>query len=329
MNDTLRHRRMFAKLIGAGACAALLPDARAQAPWPSKPLKIIVSYAVGGTLDQAVRLIAAHAGAALGQQAVVENRTGATGTIGAAAVVQAPADGYTFLAGGDPELVLAPFIGKVPYNPDTDLVPLSITAMAPIVVAIHGERPEKTMAELIATARREPVGYATPGARSPMELGMEMLNRRLGTRFTAVPYRGGGALALDLASGQVPVALTGPLSVDAMVKAGKVRVLCVFQRERSPLLPGVPAVAESGFRDLEVIALHVFSARASVPADIRARFADAVRAAVASPEVSDKLRGSGISPVAMAPAESLRFLRETAATYQAAVATLGWDKERP
>jgi len=332
MHERSNHSRRgtLATLLGIGATLGLPLALRAQpsGDWPNRPVRLIVGYGAGGTLDQAMRLIAQHASVAMGQTVVVDNRAGASGTIGAAAVVQAPADGYTFLAGGDPELVLAAQIGKPPYDPEADLVPLSITALAPFVFALHAQRPEGSLADLLATARREPISCAIAGARSSMELGLEMLNRRLGTRFVPVPYRGGGSLAVDVASGQLPLALTGPLSVEAMAKEGRIRVLGVFQRERTPLLPDVTAIGELGFREIEVIALHVISARSDVPSAIRARFSDLVRAAAASPEVAARLRAAGVNPVALAPAESLKRLRDTAASYRVAVSELGWDKAK-
>jgi tripartite-type tricarboxylate transporter receptor subunit TctC len=319
-------RRAHLQALCAAAAAATLGDARAQAapPWPERPVRLIVGYAAGGNVDQLVRLVAEHASAALGQPFVVENRTGASGTV--AAVVQAPADGYTFLGGGDPELVLMPLTTTLPYQARTDLDPLCIAAVVPIVLAIHAGRPERTLDDVLQTARREPLDCAVPGVRTPMDLGALMMNHELGTRFVPVPYRGGGAIAQDLAGGQVATALASPLALDAMVKAGRVRLVAVCQREPSPLLPGLPAFGEARLRVYEPTALNVFSARPQVPAAIRERFASACRSALADPAIAGRLRAAGVDPVALDPDASRRRLARLAEESQQAVRTVGWVK---
>lgn len=319
-------RRAHLRALCAAAAAATLGDARAQgAPqWPERPVRVIVGYAAGGNVDQLVRLVAEHASAALGQPFVVENRAGASGTVAAAAVVQAAADGYTFLGGGDPELVLMPLTTTLPYQARTDLDPLCIAAIVPIVLAIHAGRPERTLDDVLQTARREPLDCAIPGVRTPMELGALMMNHELGTRFVPVPYRGGGAIAQDIAGGQVATALASPLALDAMVKAGRVRLLAVCQRQPSPLLPGLPAFGEARLRAYEPTALNVFSARPQVPAAIRERFAQACRSALADPTIAARLRAAGVDPVALDAEASRRRLAQVADESQQAVRTVGW-----
>lgn len=320
-------RRLLLSVAGAGATVLAASRGARAAAWPQRPVHILVGYSAGGNLDQMVRLVAEHMGNALGGRFVVENKPGAAGTIAATAVARAPADGYTFLAGGDPELVLAPRTMRLAYDPAVDLDPLCVAAIVPIVLAIHAGRPERTLADLVANARREPMAVGVPGARTPMALGALMMNQELGTRFEPVPYRGGSALVADLAGGQVPLGLTGPLSVEPMVKAGRVRVLGVVQRERARLLPDVPAFGEVGMRRFEASALNVFSAPRGVPDDIRERFAAAVRDALASKAIAERLRGAGVDPVALAPDASRRLIARLGEESEQAVRAVGWTRE--
>jgi tripartite-type tricarboxylate transporter receptor subunit TctC len=321
-------RRRFVLATAAAGCVVIQgAGSAAAATWPDRPVNVLVGYSAGGSLDQMVRSVADHASGALGQRFVVENRTGASGTVAAAAVVHAAPDGYTFLAGGDPELLLAPRTMRLSYDPAVDLDPLCVAAVVPIVLAIHADRPERSITELIASARREPLSCAVPGARTPMSLAAAMMNRELGTRIEPVAYQGGSAVARDLAGGQVPIGMTSPLSLTPMVKAGRVRVLAVLQRERARLLPEVPAIGEVGMRSFEAQALNVFSARTAVPEPIRLRFAAAVRDALGSAPIAERLRAAGVDPVALTPDESRRLIARLGEQFDVAVKTAGWTRE--
>lgn len=322
-----RRRTLLLAMAGIGSGALVGARPAAAAAWPERQINVLVGYSAGGSLDQMVRLVAEHVGGELGQKVLVENRPGAAGTLAAAAVARAPADGYTFLAGGDPELLLAPRTMRLSYDPATDLDILCVAAVVPLVLAIHADRPERTIAELVASARREPINCAVPGARTPMTLAALMMNRELGTQLNPVPYQGGSAVARDLAGGQVAVGMTGPLSIEAMVKAGRVRVLAVLQRERARLLPEVPAIGEVGMRGFEAQALNVFSARRDVPEAIRLRFAAALRSALASASITERLRAGGVDPVALSPEESRRMISRMGEELDLAVKAAGWTRE--
>jgi tripartite-type tricarboxylate transporter receptor subunit TctC len=320
-------RTLLLAMAGIGSGAIMGQRSASAAMWPERQMNVLVGYSAGGSLDQMVRLVAEQVGGELGQKVLVDNRPGAAGTLAAAAVARAPADGYTFLAGGDPELLLAPRTMRLPYDPAADLDILCVAAVVPLVLAIHADRPERTIAELVASARREPINCAVPGARTPMTLAALMMNRELGTQLNPVPYQGGSAVARDLAGGQVALGMTGPLSIEAMVKAGRVRVLAVLQRERARLLPEVPAIGEVGMRGFEAQALNVFSARRDVPEPIRLRFAAAVRRALTSASIADRLRAGGVDPVALPPEESRRMISRLGEELDVAVKAAGWTRE--
>ena len=315
-------------LIGL-VCAAFAAGAAAQ-QFPSKPVRIIASFAAGGGVDLMARLVAQELQKQLGQPFDVENRPGASGSIGADAVAKSAPDGYTILAGGNPELTFMPYVNdKLPYDPQRDLAPLVLAANAPSVVVAHPASGIASMAQLMERGRA-PNGlpYGTPGRGTPMHLAFELLNAESGTRFTHVPYKGGGPATSDVVGGQIEVAVINAPPVLPHIRSGKLRALAVMQGERSALLAEVPTFREAtGIDNILAPAWFGFTAPARVPADVLARLEQEIRRALAEPEVRAKLTGAGLDVVALPSARMAEVIRAESAYNAATIKRLGFRPE--
>lgn len=305
----------------AGALAALAFSLAASAQaYPSKPVRIVASYPAGGGVDLMARLVAQKLGEQMGQQFFVENRVGASGTIGADAVAKAAPDGYTILAGGNPELTFMPLVNdKLPYDPQRDLAPLVLAANAPSVVVAHPASGPSSMRDALERAKSQAgLPYGTPGRGTPMHLAFELLGIETGTRFTHVPYKGGGPATNDVVAGQISLAVINAPPVLPHIKAGKLKALAVMQGERSALLPEVPTLREAtGLQGISAPAWFSFAAPAGVPAEIRSRLEREIRRALADASVHAKLGGAGLDVVAH-PAERMAEIIRAETAYNAA-----------
>ncbi|RYF39015.1 MAG: tripartite tricarboxylate transporter substrate binding protein [Comamonadaceae bacterium] len=220
--------------------------ARAQA-WPNKPIRLVVAYPAGGGLDLVARTVAQRLSETLKQQVVVDNRGGASGSIGADAVARAPADGYTLLMASPAEVVVGPAAGqKTPYDPETDLVPVALAGETPLVLVIHPSVPAASLKDFIAYGKTNPgkLSYGTPGAGSSMHFAGESLNAATGAGIAHIPYRGAAPAINDALGNQVSAAIVGMPPTVAHVKGGKLKALAVTGSRRSSVMPDVPAVAE-------------------------------------------------------------------------------------
>ena len=279
--------------------------------YPVKPVRIVASYAAGGGVDVMARLVAQRLSQHFSQQFVVENRAGAGGAIGAEVVTRAAPDGYTLLAGGNPELTFLPHVSeKLPYDPQHDLAPLVLVANAPSVVVVNPAFQATSLKELLALAKVSDVLYGTPGRGTPMHLSFELLNAEVGTKFSHVPYKGGGPATSDVVAGQISVAVINAPPLLPHIKAGKLRALAVMQDERSALLPGVPTFREAtGIPNIDAPAWFAFLAPAGIPSDIRNRLEQAIIQAVTEPEVNAKLATMGLDVAALPSARFAEIMR--------------------
>jgi tripartite-type tricarboxylate transporter receptor subunit TctC len=315
-------------LIGLVALC-LASTAYAQA-YPNKAVRIVVSFAAGGGVDLMARVLAEQLGKQMGQAFIVDNRPGASGTIGADVVAKSAPDGYTLLAGGNPELTFMPAVyDKLPYDPQRDLAPLVLAANVPSVVVVNPGSGIQTMAQLLERARSangQP--YGTPGRGTPMHLAFELMNAEHGLHFIHVPYKGGGPAAADVLSGQIDVAVINAPPVLPYIRSGKLRALAVMQNERSALLPDVPTLKEAtGIDGILAPAWFALSAPAKVPAEIRARLEKEIRRALAQPDIRAKLAGAGLDLVSL-PAARMAEVIAAEATYNiATVKRLGFKPE--
>ena len=220
----------------------LSAGARAQADWPTKPVKILVPTAAGGTADATARMFAQHLSKVLGQQFYVENRGGAGNVIGIESVVRSPADGYTLLLGAGTITINHLVVKKLPYDVLRDLVPVTQMISVPNVLVVHPSQPMKTLADYIAAAKAAPgqINYASAGVGSALHLAMELLKVRTGIEVTHVPYKGVGPALSDTVAGHVMSMMSNVASAKPQIDAGKLRALAVTTRKRSSALPMSP-----------------------------------------------------------------------------------------
>ncbi len=282
------------------ACAALsvaaLP-ASAQ-DYPHKPIKLVVPYPPAGATDFVGRMMAQKLSLVLGQQVVVENRGGAAGSIGAAAVARAPADGYTLLMGAlSSHTISAAMYGSaVGFDIDTSFAPVSIVAKVPLVIVVNPEVKANSLAELIAMAKANPgrITIASSGNGSPQHLASELFQYLAGVKMLHVPYKGSGPALADLVGGHVQVMIDTVVSCQAFVRAGKLRALATATRDPVDSLPGVPTAAQAGLKDFEVSSMFGIVAPAGTPAPVIARLNAALKNILAQQDVKDHLLAQGM-----------------------------------
>ncbi len=242
-------RRLSAALVlVAAAFVALCTSAAEAQDYPSRPVRVVVPFSPGGAVDGPMRVIAQELSKRLGQQVVVDNKPGAGATIGADVVAKAPADGYTLLLASQTNAISATLYPKLPYDPIEDFTPISLIGREPGVLVVHPSLPIKTFQEFVAYVKERPgrIDYASSGNGSGQHLFVALLASMTGIKMNHVPYRGSGQATADLLGGQVQVSIPGTAGMVGHIKAGKLRALAVTGAKRSPQLPDVPTVMESG-----------------------------------------------------------------------------------
>lgn len=320
-------RRLWGLMVGLSAVAC--GTAMAQ-PYPAKPVRIVASYAAGGGVDMMARLLAEQLTRQLGQSVVVENRPGAGGAIGAEAVAKSAPDGYTLLAGGNPELTFLPVIQeKLAYDPLKDFTPLMLVAHVPAVLVVPANSGIQTMAQFMERARSDKgLAYGTPGRGTPMHLAFELMNAQHGTRLLHVPYKGGGPATSDVVAGQIEAAVINAPPLLSHIQSGKLRALAVVQGERSALLPTVPTLKEAtGIDGIYAPSWFALSAPARLSADIRVRLEEELRRAVAEPELKARLQKAGMDVVGLSSARMGQAMASEAAYNASLVKRLGYKPE--
>jgi tripartite-type tricarboxylate transporter receptor subunit TctC len=289
---------------------ALSSPAASQEGWPARPVKLIVPSSPGGGTDLYARLLGQALSEALKQQFVVDNRPGASGNIGAEAAARSAPDGYTFLVSANPALTVNPSLYKnLPYNAERDFAPVSRAVIAPQVICVHPSLQVKSLAELMAMGKREPgkIPFGSAGTGSPTYLGVRMLEERSGARFVHVPYKGVGQAYKDLLGGDIKFMFPDVASVISHVRSGKVVALAVNQR--TPLLPGVPTLAEAGF-PVEVFTSFSVVAPAGTPDPIIHRMSAEIARAMKSPGLGEKLQAQALVPVFDTPEQFAADLKK-------------------
>ncbi len=304
--------------VSIAAAFAIASPAQAQA-WPEKQIRVVVPYPPGGGVDFVSRAVAQRLGEVLKTTLVIDNRGGASGTIGADIVAKSAPDGYTFLIASPAEVVVGPIVGqKVNYDPARDLVPVTLIGETPLVIAAHPSLPAKTLQEFIALAKAAPgkYSYGTPGTGSSMQFAGESLNALAGISVVHVPYRGAAPVVTDLLGGQVPIGIVGMPPTVPHAKSGKLRILAVTSEKRSSAMPDVPAVAElpgmKGYRFTNWMGVYV---PAKTPQPVIDRLAAEIAKIVREPAMREKLLSQGVEPVGDTTAEFAAFLKAEFDTY--------------
>ena len=314
--------------LGAAAAFALPAGASAQA-YPSKPIRVLVPYPVGGIVDIVTRAVAEPMQTDLGQPVVVEPKPGGNSTLATAMIPQAPADGYTLLLATISHVVV-PHLQSVPYDALADFQPIALVAVAAAVATVNPSVPVKTLKELVEYGKANPakLHYLNPGNGSSIHLSSELLKNQYKFDMTSVPYRGIPPGLPDLLEGRLQVGLLpAPLAIQH-VQSGKLRALAVLADKRVPTLPDVPTFAEEGFADAQVVSWYVVAVRAGTPAAIVERLHASAMKALADPETRDRLTKAGCEvPAPRSPAEVLAMWKADYARYGRLVKEAGIKAE--
>ncbi|TDR94914.1 Bug family tripartite tricarboxylate transporter substrate binding protein [Enterovirga rhinocerotis] len=312
--------RFAAMLLAAGlAVSPLAAGALEKAEWPSRIIRIIVPFGAGSTPDSAARLLADKLEPKLGQRVIVENKAGASGNLGTDAVAKAEPDGYTLGLSIVGPLAINPLLfPTMPYDPARDLTPISVLGGQPNVLVVNNDVPAKSVEDLLALLRRDPERYnfASIGNGSLSHLAMEAILIKAGAKVTHVPFPGSPAALTSLIRGDVQMAVLAAGNVMPHVEDGRIRALAVSLAERSPLIPSLPTLKESGIEGVEADAWVGLIGPAGLPEPIVARLVEAVKAAVADPDMAAKLRAQYIAPRGSTPAEFRALLADERARWE-------------
>jgi tripartite-type tricarboxylate transporter receptor subunit TctC len=300
MRQSTRRRLLQAAL--AASATPWLAFAAAPA-WPTRPVRIVVPFTPGGSTDILGREIAQKLAEALGQPFVVENKPGAGGSIGAAAVAGAPPDGYTLLMGHIGTLAVNPSLYKtLPYDPRTAFAPVALVARVPNVLVVNPNVPARTVAELVALAKAKPgsLRYASGGNGSAAHIAMEYFKLRTQTDIGHIPYKGTAPAVADVIGGQVEVIMTGVPAVLQQVKAGKLRAIAVSSAKPVASLPDVPTIA-AVYPDFEAVQWYGVVAPAKTPASVIALLNEEINRALATPALKARLDAEGAEAAPITP----------------------------
>ena len=287
--------------------ALLLAAAPASAQdYPSRPITLVVPYAAGGGNDAMARVVADHMSRTLRQQIVIENRGGAGGSIATRQAAKMAPDGYTLVLGGTGTLAVNPTLyANVGYDPRKDFAPVGLIATSALVVLVHPSVPASSIAELIALAKKEPgkLNYASAGTGSGIHLGAELFAHMADVKLTHIPYKGSAPALTDLIGGHVAIYFSSMPPAIGNVKEGKVRALAVTGATRSKIFPELPTVAEAGLPGYEAVLHYGIAAPAGTPRPIVDKLTAALRAALASDEVRQRILADGAEPLPSTPEE--------------------------
>jgi tripartite-type tricarboxylate transporter receptor subunit TctC len=286
-------RRSLLTALSAAPLVSLLPRA-AFAAYPDRPIRLICPFAAGGNADLVARIVGEGMSPSLGQTIVIENRTGAGGGLGAAAVATSAPDGYTLLTGSNGPLTVNPFVqAKLPYDPLKDFVPIGLANLAPHSIVLNNSVPAKTVQELVEFSKKQQITLATSGVGSASHMTLARFIAATGANITHVPYRGGGALVGDVLAGTVSGAMTEVSTLLEHHGQGKVNILAVASSKRIPKIADVPTMIESGVKDFTAASYVGVLAPGKTPAEIVAQLEKALIKALADKSAQDKFLASG------------------------------------
>jgi tripartite-type tricarboxylate transporter receptor subunit TctC len=316
-------KRAFSALV---AIAAALGAATAAAQtYPSKPVRLIVTYPPGGSSDLMGRVLGQKLSELWGQQVIIESKPGAAGSIGMEFAARQPADGYSFVIGNFGPVAVNPVLSKVPYDMQKDFLPVSMVCTGPNILVVNSAQPEKSVQELVANAKKSPGKYnfGTSGPGSMSHLVGEMFKRQAQIDVVGVQYKGGVLAVQDLMGGQVQMIFSDALPVMAHIRSGKLRPIGITSKDRSPLSPDIPTMAEQGFPDLVAVNWWGVFVPAGTPRPVVEKLnADLVRA-LADPDLKKRYADLGVEPVSSTPDFLAEFVRSEAARYAKVIKDAG------
>jgi tripartite-type tricarboxylate transporter receptor subunit TctC len=311
--------------------SALALSAGAQSPYPNRAIKWIVPYTPGGITDSVTRLVTQKLQDALGQPIVIENKPGANSIVGAEAAAKSPPDGYTLVTviGGHAANATL-YAGKLPFDPVKSFTPVSLVAIAPLVMVASNDFRPRDMSQLVAYAKANPgkVSFGSSGVGAAAHLTTELLKQTAGIDMVHVPYKGTAPALQGLLSGDIQILTDTPSSLMPQVRAGKVHALGLFSSKRSPGAPEVPTVAEAGGPPIEGSTWVLFLAPVGTPQPIVQRISVEVAKIVAAPEMRERLEQLGIEPIGSTPAEAGKFLDDEVAKWAKVITAAGVKAEQ-
>ena len=308
------------KWMALALALAMIGLAARADDYPSRPIKLIVPFAPGGAADATARLIGKYVSGTIGQPRVIENRTGAGAIIGTEDVHRAAPDGYTLLLGQSGPISINPGVYKtLPYDPEKDFAPITMTSNYPYVLVVNAKLPAQNFKDFIAMVKAKPgeFNYGSFGVGSSNQLVTELLSSKAGLKMVHVPYRGTALAVADLLAGQLTMVFSDPVSALPHLQAGTLRALAVTTKTRSSVLPDVPTIAESGYPDFEAIAWHGILAPAGTPKPIIDKLHDQIVAALNDPPTKALIVGQAIQIVGDTPEEFAAFIKKDIALWKA------------
>jgi tripartite-type tricarboxylate transporter receptor subunit TctC len=313
-------RRRLIKTFGASLLAAPLSVARAEDAFPTRPVRLVVPFAPGGSVDISARIVANYLQQELGQPVVVENRTGAGGRVGATTVASSPADGYTLLVGSSGSLTALEAIAKkLSFQLERDFVPIAQLNITPMVVEVGRGSEANTFAELIAAAKAKPstIGIASAGIGSSNHLAIELLQSVTGATFLHVPYKGSGQAVADLLAGHVPAMVDQIASSISYIREKQFRALAVMSPTRSLLLPDVPSMKDLGFDGVQAASFTGILAPTGTPPKALEKLERAIIKVASLPDVAKRFGELGADPQVIGSVEFGKFLKTDLARWKA------------
>lgn len=311
MLSRIRSTTRAAALLAAAILAlGAAPAALAQA-YPSKTIKILVGFAPGGAMDIVARTVGQKLASSLGQTVIIDNKPGAASNIAIRQLIDSPPDGYTVMLVANGLTANPLLYTQQPFDPNTDVVPITLVARLPVVIAANAKSELTTLQKVIEASKARPgsVNYGSPGAGSTPHLATEMFARAAGIQLTHIPYKGGKPAITDVLGGQLPLVAVNAVEVLPLVKDGKLRVLAALSAQRVSTLPDAPTIAESGFPGFEASVWHAFIAPKGTPPAIVAKLNAEIHKALADPEVKERLAGLGAEVAPTTPQELATLVR--------------------
>lgn len=318
--------RIFACIV---VCPLFAGDVLAQT-YPARTIRIVVGFPAGGSMDITARLLAEKLRAGLGQQVIVENRPGASGTIASDSVAKAPADGYTMMLGGGGSLAIKKKLDlRLPYDPDRDYAMVIHVANLPLLLVVPAALPAKSIGELVALAKKHPgeLNFASSGVGSTGHLSSELFRVMAGIKITHIPYKGSSQIMPDLISGQISIAFDQITTAGPNVKAGKLKALGISTLKRSSLMPAVPAIAEMGVSGYESTSWNGIVVPIKTPHAIVERLQQETDRVLKTAEMRDKLVAVGAEAVGGSSAQFSTFVRSEAEKWGKLIDRLGIKPE--
>lgn len=315
----------LALLVFVSAAVATAADA----PYPARPIRIVVPFAPGGGVDVVSRILAPKLTDSMGQTWVVDNRPGAAGNIGAEIVARAQPDGYTVLAALNTQLTANPSLYKMSFSVEKDLQPVTMLVTAEHIVIVNTSVPAKTFPDFLAFAKQKAgsLNYASAGVGSSIHLAAELLKKRTGIQMSHVAYKGAGPAITSMLAGETQV-LTGTVaSAIQFIQAGRLRALATTSAKRSKVLPDLPTVAESGYPGFEADAWYALLVPGATPKSIVERLRNETLKAMQNPEVLTALARAGLDPQTTTPAELAARIKSETATYATVIKEAGIKAE--